>query len=97
MVKLLDILSYKGDKEEDRLRFLKSRLMELYAPTESESYARMIQVPMLQPRQKPSVLFANLRALHPHDMDNTDDSFFFKMMLPRNIQGLLQAQGRRPA
>ena len=60
----------------------------------------MSSVPALQPGQKPSALYANLHALLPHDVGDVDDSFFFRMMflkrLPKSIQGLVQAQGKKP-
>ena len=102
-VKLLDVLSYEGekDKEGERLQFLKTRLMELYAPSEYDCYQKMMQLAVLRPGQKPSDLYANLRSLLPHDASqDIDDSFLFRMMflskLPTSIQSLVQAQGRRP-
>ena len=98
--KLLDVLTYKGE-EGDRLVLLKSRLMELFVPSEGELYTRMCGVPMLQPGQKPSALYANLRALLPHDVEpDVDSTYLFRMMfltrLPKNIQSLVQAQGKKP-
>ena len=103
-VKLLDVLSYENTEEKEekgeRLEFLKTRLMELYAPSEFDSYQRLQQVPTLQPGQKPSALYANMRSLLPHDIGNIDNTFLFRMMylskLPANLQSLVQAQGKRP-
>ena len=94
--KLLDVLTYKGE-EADRLALLKTRLMELFAPSESESYTRMCGVPMLQPGQKPSALYAKLRALLPQNVDaDVDSSYLFRMMflthLPKNIQSTCSRQ-----
>ena len=52
---------------------------------------------MLQPGQKPSALYANLRALLPHNIEaDVDSTYLFRMMfltrLPKNIQSLVQAQ-----
>ena len=94
------VLTYKGE-EGDKLALLKSRLMELFAPSDSEPYHRMCSVPMLQPGQKPSALYANLRALQLHDVEpDVDSTYLFRMMfltrLPKNIQSLVQAQGKKP-
>ena len=104
-VKLLDVLSYEQEegKEEkgERLKFLKNRLMELYAPAEYDCYQKMMQLAVLRPGQKPSDLYANLRSMLPHDAGkDIDDSFMFRMLflskLPTSIQSHVQAQGRRP-
>ena len=84
-VKLLDVLMFKEMDKGEKLSFLKSRLMELYAPTESESFDRMSSVPALQPGQKPSALYANLRALLPHDVGDVNHSFFLRMMFLKRL------------
>ena len=96
--KLLDVLTFKGE-EVDRLNLLKTRLMEMYVPSEDESFNRSMQIPMLQLGQKPSALFANLRALLPHDVeDNVDSLYLFRMIflsrLPKNIKSLVYTQGK---
>ena len=96
----MDVLTYKG-KEADKLNLLKNRLMEMYAPSEDECFSRMMTLPMLQPGQKPSALFANLHALLPHDVeDGVDSSYLFRMIflsrLPENIKSLVYAQGKKP-
>ena len=97
---LLDVLTHKGE-ESERLALLKNCLMELFAPSDSESYHRLCNVPMLQPGQKPSALYANLRALLPHNIEaDVDSTYLFRMMfltrLPKNIQSLVHAQVKKP-
>ena len=66
--KLLDVLTFKGEDAE-KLSLLKTRLMEMYAPSEDDCFNKIMAMPMLQPGQKPTQLFANLRALLPHDVE----------------------------
>ena len=99
--KLLDVLTFKGEDEE-KLSLLKQRLMEMYAPTEDDCFTRIMAMPMLQPGQKPTQLFANLRALLPHDVeDGVDSSFLFRMIflsrLPENVKSLVYSQGLKSA
>ena len=84
-VKLLDVLTFQAEDEGEKLSFLKSWLMELYAPTESESFDRMSSITVLQPGQKQSALYANLRALLPHNVGDVDNSFFFRMMFLKRL------------
>ena len=95
--KLLDVLTYKGEDTE-KLSLLKQRLMEMYAPTEDDCFTRIMAMPMLQPGQKPTQMFANMRALLPHDIEDSVDSSFFMRMhflsrLPENIKSLVYSQG----
>ena len=77
--KILDVLSFQPEAEEERLALLKSRLFDLYSPTDLEAWKSFTALPSLQPGQKPSAMFASLRSSLPPSLTDIEDAWFLKM------------------
>ena len=101
--KLLDVMTAEPYEEEDtgkmvdpRYDLLKTALIEQYSPNQLDAYVKFHEVPKLQTGQKPSNLFAVLRAALPADVKPDSSPWWFEsaflIRLPEHTRAVCQSK-----